>query len=688
MGLLRLNFPIPDRFQITKMSEYVKYKPGLSVDRKASFIFGVVNKNIVFQSPLVKEIIPGSIESIKFDIPVDKLYDGYNEILVSILQNGEQSLASGKERSSIERDNNFMLEGEGEIKECRKYQGEGKGGGGTKIWSQVYTEDSYIEFDFKLKPFEEKISSIYKFMFDNKNPLKNKINFVFPEVPTEEDFNNYGLMANIIGYFMKFKYVDFRVSTDIDHNYNNILIMQRDKVVELYKKYCSDGHCKDFNLTTLKENKLAGNINLLRIKEAKAKGVLVITGENQLEIETAIRRLVEDDVKSIQNQNLYVSINEKPKKVKPFSAPQFVDFDKKIYFSNKSLFEKENCSDSYVSIIKSKFKLYPVVDFSSECFINKNGKFLEAVIKYFALNNQDLELVFNVYINGIFAHQFYQQEKSQIISKVTSEETKFSPALLQYGENSISIEVVKYTKNLTSNGLKALQTTLLDDSYFKIPKVKSEVKLPNLKYISDLAFPFSIYPDLQDTAILITDFNADTIASAMQVAFHLGARINYPGYHLQTTYDINKVLDKNIIVLGNHLEKYAPLYKYSPIKLITGDTLMKEVYNPDDNTTKASVEIGDFRDYLFVQTYQSPFDPQKIILDIASENPQTLLKGVEDGFLPKNRGNFEGDVWIYDTKTEKSHSHKYGKEYILDEIVDGFKNVYEEEETFKDIEEF
>ena len=295
--------------------------------------------------------------------------------------------------------------------------------------------------------------------------------------------------------------------------------------------------------------------------------------------------------------------------------------------------------------------------------------------------------MFNIYINEILTQQFFQETRLEVESGITREKGKINFSLLKEGMNEIRIEIVKYpSKEIINFGIEAIKTKIQDSSNFRVPKILPKVKYPNLKYISEMAFPFSIYPDLQNTGILITDFNSDTIAAAMQIAFQLGKKIDYPGYYLTTTYNINSVLDKDIIVVGNQVKEYAPLFQNAPIKF-TPTGITKEKYLKEHNMTIFTEEYRDFSHSIVAQTYQSIFNPKRIIFEISAKNPETLLLGVQEGLNPKNMGKFEGDIWIYDVNKKESQSCRLAKPYLLDEIIDGYKIDYNER-IYKDIEEF
>jgi len=682
------NLPTPDRFEITGMRKFLIYKTGLSVSPKNSYILEMVNNQIVFQSPLITELGAGTLETIQYEIPIDKIYDGYNSYKTNLIQNGIVDKSGSGPVIPKEQKNPQASH------ICKPIAGQGtSGGGGAKVWTQVYTEYSYIEYDFKLKPFEEKLKSIYRYFIDNKNLINARINLVFPESPTENDINNYGLLTNILGYLLKFRDIKFSVSTTIDNRFNNIVIMKRDSATELMSDFVEENNVsfagyeeyakflKDFDFSY--DDQIAGNLNVIQNPIENSKGILVITGDSQSDIESAIFKLADKSLKNNQEQQLIVKNIVRPPKAKPFTSPRFVPFGQNIIFSDETLIKPSKCSDAYISTFKADFQMYPIIA-SKKDLINK---YIDMNINYFTINSPNIIFMFNIYINNVLTQQFVQRDKLKSISGVTQENGFINLSLLKEGMNRIDVEIVKYPiKESVNFGLEDIKTKILDISSFQIPKILPKVKYPNLSYISQMAFPFSIYPDLQNTGILITDFSAETIASAMQISFQLGKQVNYPAYYLTTTYNINSVLDKDIIVVGPQIKEYAPLYQNAPVKF-TDYGIIKEQYMKEYDTTRKIEEHRDFSHFIIAQTYRSIFNPKRIIFEISSTNSSTLLTGVQDGLNPNNIGQFFGDAWIYDVNKKHSQSYRLKKPYLLEDIVDGYKIDFSQP-IYQDIKEF
>ncbi len=647
------NIPIPDKFEVLDVYVSIKYTSSFVLEHTRSIIAIKANNYIVRQFGLnERQFKDSGMTTVTAQIPTDLLSD-YNRIGVKIIQHYTDGTVP-EDTSSPE------------------------------LWTQIDVQNSYIEIIFKLKEFEEKLSSIKKFILDEKNIFKDILNFVFPKYPTDEDFFNYGFFAHFAGRTLKFRDIDFSVSTKIDDRRNNIIIMLRKDLKKVFEKYR--------NQIPNLDKKLAGNINVIRNPHRTDKGFIVITGDTYEEIRNGLFRL-NKDLFLLDEQNIKVLSVKIPPPSKPYSTPGYVLPGNKVFFSELGYktrtFYGEQADNLYLN-----FRLYPTVHYD-------DSDTIQSVIKTIHSEILRGDSATNVYMNGNLAYQYRTAKNTDndpYVGRRTTQRFELKhknyipSTLLKPGKNTLMIEFAMVPINgpeLVRFNDDILKIVVREDSYLLFPKAKTEIEYPNLKYISDLAFPYSIYPDLRNTGILITDFDSRTVASAMYIAFFLGKLIDYPAYRLVITPDINQILLKDIITIGKQVERFSLLYQNAPLKF-TKDGLIKELslgtkYINENGkrveriiaTTKI-VESINFQDYLIVQTYQSPFNPRRVILDISANDPATLYKGVRNGFTPIHLNNFKGDAWFYNVKTNKSQSFRLKDTYILDEVVEGFnKKIFE-----------
>ena len=150
----------------------------------------------------------------------------------------------------------------------------------------------------------------------------------------------------------------------------------------------------------------------------------------------------------------------------------------------------------------------------------------------------------------------------------------------------------------------------------------------------------------------------------MFIASILGMNIKYPGYFLKTTYDINSVSSRNLIIVGKQIDNYDIVYKNAPIQILR-DSIIRRIYNEDLNRTLEYREKVDLSNFLIVQTYKSPFNPKKIVFEVTANSPTTLYKGIHKGLTTQNTWNFKGDIWLYNVETKKGYPYQFQKKYIV-----------------------
>ncbi len=655
-----VTIPIPDRLKILKMKAEVHYTPSLVLYHARSTVSIVSNDFTIKQFGLNEQRFKDSgLVVVSADIPV-KTLDKYNKIGARFIQH----YSSGQGKEDIEETS------------------------APELWTQVDLAHSFVEFEFALKPFEEKLSSISKFMLDNKNVFKDTMNLVFPKVPNDDDFFNYAFMSNLMGSMLKYRDMGITVSTKILNNKNNILIMTRKELLETTNEFRKQ--YPDF------ESKIKGNINVIRNPFQEDKGLLIVTGDTYDDLKNALFRMVNKDIQLLEEQYLKVTKTDIPGKSKPYSAPGFITIGEQVLFSDLDYHTQTFVGEQPEDVLLN-FNIYPTVKYTSLDAISTSLNIIYG-------GEMRSDSATNIFLNNVFAYQIpigggqdessngaLQQFKSKNKSSVPSK-------LLKKGKNVLKIkfQMIPSTGHaLVRFNNDTLKLTLQDDSYITFPRAKTEVELPSLKYIQELAFPFSIYPDLQNTGILITDFDSRTVASAMYVAFYLGKTLSYPAYRLTVTADINKIINKDIISVGSQVERYALLYQNAPIQF-TKEGVVKEIALASKYVEEGSVRVkqhtattkmiesSNLKDHLLVQTYQSPFNERRVILEISSLTPETLIKGIENGFSPVHLGQFNGDVWLYNINDDKSYSFKFKESYVLDELVD----EYVKEVKIKKVNEF
>ncbi|HIC10622.1 MAG TPA: hypothetical protein EYO61_04605, partial [Campylobacterales bacterium] len=311
--------------------------------------------------------------------------------------------------------------------------------------------------------------------------------------------------------------------------------------------------------------------------------------------------------------------------------------------------------------LELEFKLYP------DLFFQKKAKG-KIFVNYIFPTAVQKESIANILINDKFVSQVSMLEErdtqnlKEYLFLDTRTPSEYPASLLRGGKNSLKIDMKMIPLSWNP---KTLQATIMDDSYFEIPEARHWIGMADLQDFTLSAFPFSIYPDLQDTHILLTDKRVSTLEALMQIMRFLGENLKYPPYYLTIGDNLDEVAkNKNLIVLGEYNEKWGEIYQNAPLVLTkhgyirdidlsnkfaeTVEELEEKNIDESEEDRKQFIrlfETTEKSEYLITQFFQSPFNSDKTILmfngqdiDIKAE-----IKQVLDA---KFRGKIKGDLVI------------------------------------------
>jgi len=436
------------------------------------------------------------------------------------------------------------------------------------------------------------------------------------------------------------------------------------------------------------DDKLAHDINVIQNPHTIDKAIIVLAPKEKTKEKELIYALYKDDLGMYQYQGLDIYDAKIPAKAEAYSAKDFVPLDKKIYF-NELGYKTKLLKGQYPPKIKLQFKVYPDNYFDEKDKIKTN-------IRYVLPSVVHKDSVVNTFINNNFADQLditKTKEESQI-SIAANKLFNFNnlsdmPVYLigkGYNELMLDFSLLPIKEGSCSIfNTENLVASVLDDSYFILPKAKKWIEMPYMQFITSAQYPYSIYPDLQDSVIYLTDTNDATVSSAMNFLFFLTQELgSYPNYLKVTTELSAEDKNKNIIVFGtiynanvqalssdapivfeaNKMRKVYPYIKrFIEHKMILNEDRLKKY------RFKTSIEEENFIERtMIMQMFKSKFNKDKTILMFTASTPICLNKGVNSIFQYQNRNNIMGDTVIYDFKDQKGLSYNIKDKYIISKL--------------------
>lgn len=434
--------------------------------------------------------------------------------------------------------------------------------------------------------------------------------------------------------------------------------------------------------------KLNHDIVVIQNPYTPENAIIIIAPDKEDKIERCISALYKSNLKRYKRAGLDINEGEIPEKALAYTSKNFLPIDEKIYFKELG-FESTLLQGWYPPKVEMNFNVYPDNHFT------KNEK-IKLSLHYVFPPVIHGDSVLNIFLNDKFA--------KQIDIKGNADDNEFTmegynlidwdarvemPAyLIGKGYNSLVLgfSLVPDKKNECEVfNMENLVATVLDDSYFVIPTGKKWIEMPYLELIPDAAYPYAIYPDLQDTTFLLTNNDAETIAASMNFLFYLTQKLGSYPYYLNVSTSLGEVeKEHNIVAFGtiydglmSELSVDAPMQisenalsvnhpfikKFVEHKLIIDESRNEKYHYTDELNEKKLLDKN-----VILQVTRSAYDGDKTIVIAAAQDSTSLEQGVYSMFRSANRNKISGDLFIYDYTTQKGKAYNIKEKYILSQL--------------------
>jgi len=632
-----VNLPLSSRWQVKEAHLYLKYVSSIALKPTRSLLAIGLNHRVLMQRALNREDVR---EEVELSLPAEEFKD-YNKLFFRANQH-------------------YIIEG------CEDEAA-------PELWTELDIKNSYVDLVVKEVNIPEQISSIYSYLFDKKSIIRENIHFVFPKTIDDQSLFWSAFLAGSMGKYLSYRDISITAGMDFDNTSDNIVIGLRPEVKE--RLLGAFGPDSFGDVETLNQ-KLRGHVNMLANPVAPVKGLLVITGSNQEELNRAVLAFPSLDFTAYSEGYIFIRQSSLPEPATAYSSPGFIPVGEKVKFSELG-FSTTTFSDMIPPPASVKYKVYP------DYFFNPKGQ-MKLYIHLLYPRVIRFDSIMNFFNNEKFIYQAAlerteREKEGKVQEWLDIDKLVDVPVyLVNKGENDLAIQsrMIPFKKGKCEiYNRDNLRVTLVDDSYIKLPEAKQWVEMPYLDYIASAVYPYSIYPDLSDTAIVLTDTSPITLASSLQVAFFLAKEIGYPPYRLTVTTQVEEVKDKHIILVGGNNDAYRNVMKGAPLEF-TAEGVRKRTRFVDKfmgNLPFFSEERLDKKRYtletlesdgaikrLVAQMYRSPFNSEKTIFSLISDDADNLLIGVRKLLSPEMLGSLKGDVTILaeQSKTELADESK------------------------------
>jgi len=259
---------------------------------------------------------------------------------------------------------------------------------------------------------------------------------------------------------------------------------------------------------------------------------------------------------------------------------------------------------------------------------------------------QDADAGLHVRLNGQDVDTIRLRPTSETLHE--SEVVRIPTGRLQPYTNTLTIDFY-FGSNGSVNGRQ--YAAIRRDSSLDLSELPHSVLLPRLELFADAGYPFTKWPDLRGTAVVLPDSPSSTdYEAALDMAGFCGAQTGSPatGLSVTDTTRVETVGDKDLILLGTPASQplLADWQNSMPVSLSTEGMRINELPTPnrllhpeipfrerDRNRLANLISEGPLPD-IMVQDFVSPLQPDRSVVAITYFGKPDAIATL---FMPETR---------------------------------------------------
>ena len=591
-----IQVPIPERWDVKQLVLHLRYTVSTNILAESSQLVIRIGGQPIAQArlnPTAPEVKLG------IDIPVRLLKTGYNSLAFQVAQH---ILSKDKCESPCP----------------------------AGLWTNISLADSYLEMDFDWKNVPIALSSLADFVFDPRLMPAGEVHLV-----TEDDSANSATMAGIVasGIARRFDFrrVGFTVSRLPRPGVDNVLIGKR-----------------AFANKTLGENAVrplkGGYLKALAMKSANgepdpSRAMLVVTGESDEAVKIAAITFTNISFKFPGADELETFAFTIPE-VEQYSGRRTIKTGqaytfKTLDFSTQSLVGLNPGERSI------NFRLPP--DFHIRA--NQYAK-LSLNFSYSAGLKSTSS--FNVSVNGRGVRAVLLDSASG--SFIDSYKLDIPTYIFEPGNNTLSFSGQMHVGGQVCDLLQIdnLFITIFENSTLVFPPMPHFVKMPKLELFMHSGYPYSRWPDGNETTIWLTEKNDNVLAAALNLIGIVTQRNGFPLFEMKFTYE-RPTTESELLVVGRIPSVPLELRQVAPLKLLDDGVVVPypvvrgwntEFTQPASSKQKSVLGAG----RALLMQFESPWHSGRTVTMLTSALDVDLFEASRALLTPTAQAQSKGDL--------------------------------------------
>lgn len=619
-GYASLSLPFPDRYIAKDFLLHLEVSKSRALVPERSGISIFFNGKLVYQT-----MYPPKVDNLSLDIPIPPyLVKRYNKIEIKTTQH-------------------YCVN-------CCEYEK------APELWTKIYWDRSYVKVNYKRKEIKPNLLYLRDYVLDEKqyNPIRYT---VITENKSDKMLTFAAKIAGFIGSYIKYRKIYVSYTSNINPDTDNFIIGTKDFIRKVLK---------------LKPDSQVPDVLITPNPYDNTRAIVAISANTYDELDNIINAFISLKKSIFFGKSLYIK-RFKKFSIKPYQSPKFIPPDEKIHLSDLGYTDV-----SFYGFYPPPFDIRFTIPV--DYFLAGKDKFVFNLFYNYGSGVRD-DSVINIFINDKFLTQLKIDKNYGTI--LENKKLLIPVYMLKPGENKLTIQYALMPRNqgfCVAPNVNALQGTVFaKKTYIQIPDLPHWVEMPHMEFFTMQAYPYSIYPDLKDTEILLSNLDENTISSMLTLVAYIGEKTEVSPYNLEVTTDEKKLdKSKNLILIGYmfkpELFENMPIsiqmdkitIKYSIFKEIT-DLLKKQILGKKETENlRALLEIRNkLKQEVIFTMGQSPYTAGKTIFMILSKKPEEIYKAIKLLYEPKYTGNIKGDLAVVDFKNSNIYWASLGEKYYV-----------------------
>jgi len=543
----------------------------------------------------------------------------------------------------------------------------------TTLWLNISAQTT-LHLGKQLLHLANDLSSFPLPFINTSTGDKTVLSLIFPQEPDLETIKAASIFSSYGGTISSWRGVDYPVFLDKLPSEGNAVVFMTNSNRPVF--------LKDYPKTDTPV------IEMADIPGTQSDKMLIINAPDSQGLVVACRALAQGNVLFNGPLSRILEFKEIEKR-KPYDAPNWADTSKKITFGSLTNFEGQLSSQGFAPApIELELNLPPDL-----YFVNGSRIAMDLIYKYTKpskLGLSQMRLIINEKL--IRSYPLNPDEETDEISEYipllgnlnifnrTNVDTSFLRAQNQFRFD------FKYSLMFTSkmnecNTIVPIPNRVEIDpnSSFDFTNIYHFTKMPNLNTFWQSGYPFSIYADLQRTAIVLSELNETSeLNTLFNTLARIGSQLGYPALNLEIIdarheEAIKAAGDKDFLVIGR-IPDVLSNNENAAIVLNKTEQSIKTSFNdsmPNRFTEEKAVAVQNIKQSNYtgigaIVSYRSPLSDERTLVAIISDSSEGMSNISQNIIVNHSSIIAAGSVTVIDHNRAKNYD--VGDSYYIGDL--------------------